>query len=63
MDEFYVIGGEYTDTTFKHVLPNTYEEYGPMSYDEAQAVWHKRAWATVDNALYRFRIVSAHRKE
>jgi hypothetical protein len=34
------------------------ERLGPFAtYEEAHKVWATRAWATVDNALMRFRIV------
>ena len=37
--------------------------YGPFgSYDEAKKAWAARAWATVDNALMRFRIVEGEEK-
>ncbi len=56
---YWVVGGEYKDTTFRELIPGkTEERLGPFaSYEEAHKVWATRAWATVDNALMRFRIV------
>lgn len=57
-DEFWVIGGIYTDTGFHQLADGAAEErHGPYeSYDEAQAKWRERAMATVDDAYARFRI-------
>jgi hypothetical protein len=56
---YWVVGGEYSDATFTAIAAGAEEErLGPFaSYDEAYKVWAARAWATVDNALTRFRIV------
>ena len=61
---YWVIGGEYRDPTFTVLAPGTQEErLGPFaSYDEARKVWAARAWATVDNALMRFRIIADEEK-
>jgi hypothetical protein len=61
---YWVIGGEYRDASFAALAPGTREErHGPFdSYDEAKKVWAARAWATVDNALMRFRIVEEAEK-
>jgi hypothetical protein len=57
---YWVVGGEYSDARFAEFAPGTTEErHGPFAtYDEAHKVWSERAWATVDNALMRFRVVS-----
>ena len=57
--QYWVVGGEYKDTTFRDTVPGKEEErLGPFeSYEEAHKVWATRAWATVDNALMRFRII------
>ena len=57
---YWVVGGEYKDARFAELAPGTTEErHGPFAtYDEAHKVWSGRAWATVDNALVRFRVVS-----
>jgi hypothetical protein len=59
MARFWVVGGEYADTSFERLAKGTSEErHGPfMSYDEAHATWQARARATVDDALVRFRII------
>jgi hypothetical protein len=56
---YWVVGGEYRDATFTEMAPGAQKErLGPFaSYEEAYKVWASRAWATVDNALVRFRIV------
>ena len=56
---YWVIGGEYKDASFMEIAPGQPEErLGPFhSYDEAHKAWSARAWATVDNALMRFRII------
>jgi hypothetical protein len=58
MSRYWVVGGEYADTTFERLAGGKPEErIGPFeSYDAAKAVWQARAWATVDNAQVRYRI-------
>jgi len=58
MTHYWVVGGEYADTTFERTAGGGPEErIGPFeSYDAAKAVWQARAWATVDNARARYRI-------
>lgn len=52
---FYVIGGEFTDTTF--TIPKTEETFGPFdNYEEAYNIWKSRSWWTVDSCLTRYRI-------
>jgi hypothetical protein len=57
---YWVVGGEYADARFAEIAPGATEErHGPFAtYDEAHKVWSGRAWATVDNALMRFRVVT-----
>jgi hypothetical protein len=59
MARFWVIGGEYTDTSFSQLAPGkTEERYGPFqTYREAYDVWSARARATIDDATVRFRII------
>ncbi len=59
MERFKVVGGEYTDTTFTKLAPNTTEEvFGPFeSYAAAKIKWAERAWRTVDNCYARYTIV------
>jgi cobyrinic acid a,c-diamide synthase len=56
---YWVVGGEYTDTAFRQVVEGTTEErLGPYdTYKAAHDAWQSRAWATVDNAHKRYRIV------
>jgi len=54
---FWVVGGTYTDTHFEAPADGREHWYGPFdSYDEAKAEWQRRAWASVDDALSRYRI-------
>jgi hypothetical protein len=59
MARYWVIGGEYADTTFERLAAGAREErLGPFAcYDDALQAWQARARATVDDALIRFRIV------
>jgi hypothetical protein len=55
----YVVGGEYTDTTFTE-LATAPLVLGPFdSYEEAYLVWRGRALETIDQAYVRFHIVEA----
>jgi hypothetical protein len=55
---FWVVGGEYKDTSFTAPAEGQEEgRYGPFAtYEEAKAEWARRAWASVDDAHTRFRI-------
>jgi hypothetical protein len=57
---YWVVGGEYRDSTFREIAPGQQlERLGPFtSYAEAHKAWATRAWSTVDDALMRFRIIS-----
>jgi hypothetical protein len=57
---YWVVGGEYKDARFAELAPGAEEErHGPFAtYEEAHKVWSGRAWATVDNALVRFRVIA-----
>lgn len=59
MKRWWVIGGEYESTRFEKIAPGKSEErYGPFeTYEAAHKKWAERAWATVDDAHSRFRIV------
>jgi hypothetical protein len=61
---YWVVGGEYRDASFGEMMPGTQiERLGPFAtYEEAKKAWAARAWATVDNALMRFRIVTDEEK-
>ena len=55
---FWVIGGSFKDTSFKE-WAGIPERHGPFeSYEQAEAKWQERAWATVDDASAQFRIES-----
>jgi len=58
MTRYWVVGGEYTDTTFATLAPGKREErIGPFDdYDEAYKIWFARARATVDDATIYYRI-------
>jgi Domain of unknown function (DUF4170) len=56
---YWVIGGEYTDLSFKTLVPGAREErHGPFAtYKDAYDMWQSRARATIDDAMVRFRII------
>ena len=55
--KYYVIGGEYADTSFAHIAQGQTEEcFGPFEEQEARAVWRALTGKTVDNAMVRYRI-------
>lgn len=57
MSRYWVIGGEYTDTSFTKPVGGREERIGPFAtYEDAKATWQERAWATVDSAHHRYRI-------
>lgn len=57
-DEFWVIGGKYTDTDFHQLADGGAEErYGPFDTQEAaQNEWKARSMAAIDDAYARYRI-------
>jgi len=57
--QFWVIGGEYRDTEFQHLIDGTSQVHGPYaSYDDAKSSWRERSAATRHQATTRFTIVS-----
>lgn len=59
-DTWYVLGGEYADTTFREIAPGkVLEKYGPFSRPEAMNKWRELTGKTVDNALIRYDLCSA----
>ena len=56
---YWVVGGEYADTKFKRIAGGGKEtRIGPFeSYAGAKDAWQTKAWATVDSANTRYRIV------
>jgi hypothetical protein len=65
MSTYWVIGGEFTDTSFKRLAPGAKEErLGPFkSYREAYQAWQARARATIDDATVRYKIVDEQGKQ
>jgi hypothetical protein len=59
MSQFWVIGGEYKDTDFRHLAEEAeIEEFGPFhTYEAARKEWQSRNMAKIDNAMVRYRIV------
>lgn len=57
-DEYWVVGGHYTDTTFSEIANGAEEErIGPFdNYETALKAWQEMAWATVDDSTVRYRI-------
>lgn len=58
-EKFYVIGGEYQDTTFTTLVEGTQERHGPFTKQEAMEKWRSRTGWTVDNCMVRFSIIPA----
>lgn len=56
---YWVIGGEYTDTSFTVIKGGDAEQkIGPFpDYDTAKSIWGKLAWQHVDDAHVRYRIL------
>ncbi len=51
---YIVSGGEFTNTDFQTVIPNTAERYGPFdTYEQALKEWRERTWARVDTCCHR----------
>ena len=55
---YWVVGGEYADTTFSKPAPGKrLERIGPFkTHDEAHKAWQGKAWSTVDDAHCQYRI-------
>ncbi len=59
MQQYWVVGGEYTDTRFHNTVGRDEKWIGPFdSYDAAMAEWSKHAWQSVDDCHTRYRIES-----
>lgn len=58
--KFYVIGGEYADTSFRAPYPGTtLETYGPFASErEAKVRWRELTGRSIDNAMVRYFISS-----
>lgn len=57
-NEWWVVGGVYTDTDFKTISDGGEEERsGPFdTYEEARKVWWQKSSANIDDAYARYRI-------
>lgn len=55
---YWVIGGEYTDTTFETVVGGAApERHGPyQSYEDARHAWADLSWRHIDDAHVRYTI-------
>jgi hypothetical protein len=52
---YYVVGGEYADTSFTIIAPGqTEEQYGPFDEHEAHSRWRALTGKSVDNAMIRY---------
>lgn len=57
-DNFYVVGGEYADTTFTTMaVGKQTESYGPFGRQQAMDFWRGITSQTIDSALHRYDIV------
>ena len=55
---FFVIGGEYADTAFTHIVGGKQEyRHGPFTRQEALDFWRAITSKTVDSAMTRYHIV------
>ena len=57
MRQFWVVGGEYTDSRFRDLVGGSEEWIGPFpDYEAAKEEWAKHAWRSVDSCTVRYRI-------
>lgn len=57
MTKYFVVGGEYADTSFTQIAEGKQEEvFGPFGEQEAHDFWRGITGRTVDNAMVRYRI-------
>ena len=57
---FYVVGGEYADTSFTKPASDTaLETHGPFTEQEAHSFWRSITGKTVDNAMVRYFVKAA----
>jgi hypothetical protein len=55
--QFWVIGGEFRDTSFSEIVDGEVEAFGPFaSYDSALRLWKERSQATRPLAHVRYTI-------
>jgi len=62
---FYVIGGEFTDTSFESVLTRSNQIHGPFkTHEEALSKWRSLSFQETGNAQVRYEIAEvAHRMD
>ncbi|CAA7617076.1 DUF4170 domain-containing protein [Magnetospirillum sp. SS-4] len=54
-ETWYVVGGEYADTTFQTIAPGRRQEvHGPFTRKDAMEKWRELTGKTVDSAMTRF---------
>jgi len=52
---FWIVGGEYTDTSFDRMVDGTRQLHGPFNrYEDALSLWHRLADATRSICTARF---------
>lgn len=57
-ENFYVVGGEYADTSFTTMAAGkALESYGPFGRQQAMDFWRGITSQTVDSALHRYSII------
>jgi len=58
---FWVVGGEYADTSFTRIAKGKKaERLGPFpTYEGAYAAWQNASWRHVDQCNFRYRILEA----
>jgi len=57
-DQYWVVGGQYTETDFKTIRDGgTEQRVGPFNdLEEARAIWKAKSMENIDDAYCRFRI-------
>jgi hypothetical protein len=59
-EQWYVVGGEYSDTDFQTIAPGkSLDVFGPFTRPEAMAKWREVTGRTVDNAMVRYDLCTA----
>ena len=56
---YYVVGGEYRDTTFREMTRRDTPEGPFASYEDALASWRVKSIRHIDEAFVRFEIIRA----
>jgi len=59
-EQFWVIGGEYSDLDFRRLIEGTGQTHGPFeSYEAAERIWRECSLANRFEACARFSIVTS----